>query len=132
MLAITIGTTNFRALAAVGGLLSGEVAYDGVFLYEPDGFTPAMVWDDAIQNVRPRTPAEQAIRDAEIAAAAAEAAQAKADRQELRNNFSQWKDTFQAIRDETNWDNTKRNAALVDLARIGLKIMKIVKDMAIP
>ncbi len=74
------------------------------------------------------TPAAQAAFDA----AEAERLQAKADRQELRANFQQWKDAFQAIRDETNWDNTKRNAALVDLARIGIKVMKIVKDLAIP
>ena len=58
MIAITTGTTSWRQADNFG---ANEVEFVGEFLYEPDGVTPAMVWDDAIQNVRPRTDVEQQV-----------------------------------------------------------------------
>lgn len=58
MIAITIGTTQWHPLPPGGQLAANQVAFAGEFLYEANGFTPAMVWDEALQNVRPRNAAE--------------------------------------------------------------------------
>lgn len=55
MMLIKVGTVEWRAGDTPA---PGEVAYSGPYVYEADGATPAMVWDDALQTVRPRTEAE--------------------------------------------------------------------------
>jgi len=62
MIAIKIGTTSWRATET---LAADEIEFAGQFLYEADGFTPAMVWDAALNNVRPRTEAETLARSKE-------------------------------------------------------------------
>jgi hypothetical protein len=73
-------------------------------------------------------PAAQAAYDAAEAQRLAD----KADRQELRDSFAQWRDTLQGVRDEAAWTNAKRDAALKDMARIQLKMLKILRDLAVP
>ena len=57
MLAITQGSTAFRAISDASELLPNEVAFSGEFLWE-DAFTPGMVWDAGIGNVRAKNTAE--------------------------------------------------------------------------
>jgi hypothetical protein len=73
-------------------------------------------------------PAAQAAYDAAEAQRLAD----KADRQELRDSFAQWRDTLQGVRDEAAWTNAKRDAALKDMARIQVKMLKILRDIALP
>ena len=96
MIAIKKGTTSWRATVDLG---ADEVEFVGTFRYETDGFTPAMVWDDALQNVRLRNAVEQTDRDEEIAAAVAQNAQAITDRAALRTQYQSDLDALQAIRD---------------------------------
>ena len=56
MLAITKGTTSYRAVASKDDLTAAEVLFTG-------DFGPSMVWDDELQNVRGRT-AEELLADA--------------------------------------------------------------------
>lgn len=56
MIAVTIGTTSWRATAS---LAAGEVEYNGEILYASDGVTPLMVWDAGLNNMRVMTSAEQ-------------------------------------------------------------------------
>ena len=56
MIAIKIGTTEWRQAAS---LVQGEVEFVGSFEYEADGFTPAMVWDAGLGNVRAKSTAEK-------------------------------------------------------------------------
>ena len=56
MIAVTIGTTSWRATAS---LAAGEVEYTGEILYASDGVTPLMVWDAGLNNMRVMTSAEQ-------------------------------------------------------------------------
>ncbi len=62
MIAIKIGTTSWRATET---LAADEVEFAGQFVYEDDGLTPAMVWDTALNNVRPRTESETLERSKE-------------------------------------------------------------------
>ena len=55
MIAVKIGTTGWRRTETLD---NDEVAFYGEYFYEPDGFKPAMVWDAALNNIRPRTAAE--------------------------------------------------------------------------
>lgn len=73
MIAVKIGTTGWRSTEA---LAADEVEFTGKFLYETDGLTPAMVWDAALNNVRPRNAEE-----AHAAALAQITAQIKAERE---------------------------------------------------
>lgn len=77
MIAVKIGTTSWRT---TDELAADEVEFTGEFLYEANGFTPAMVWDNSIQNVRAKNNAD---RQAEaVAAKEAEAQNAKARAQD--------------------------------------------------
>lgn len=60
MRALRKGTTSWRETTT---LAADEVEFAGEFLYEADGLTPAMVWDAALQNVRPFTQAERDAKD---------------------------------------------------------------------
>jgi hypothetical protein len=51
-IAVKRGSTSWRAATE---LMTDEVAFTGEFVYQPDGFRPAMVWDDALQNIRQMT-----------------------------------------------------------------------------
>ena len=59
MIAVKIGTTQWHAADV---LAPDEVEFAGEFLYEANGFTPAMVWDAGLNNIRPRTAAETLTR----------------------------------------------------------------------
>jgi hypothetical protein len=83
-------------------------------------------------STRNATPAEIAAAQAAYDAAEAQRIADKADRQELRDSFAQWRDTLQGVRDEAAWTNAKRDAALKDMARIQLKMLKILRDIALP
>lgn len=52
MIAIKNGTTAWRQAEK---LEDDEVEFKGGYLYEENGLTPAMVWDDKLGNVRPKT-----------------------------------------------------------------------------
>lgn len=53
MIQIKVGTTEWRSCPD-GKVDEGYVLFKGEFLYEDNHFTPAMVWDDALENVRPK------------------------------------------------------------------------------
>lgn len=55
MIAITIGTTRWRQAMVLAG---NEVAFTGSFVYDADGFTPLMLWDAGLGNVRAMTAGE--------------------------------------------------------------------------
>jgi len=57
---------------------AGEVVYSGEWALAPDDATSLMVWDDAIGNVRPMTPAE-------IAALATSAQKARSEAAAIAN-----------------------------------------------
>ncbi len=76
MIAVKIGTVSWRSTQE---LAFDEVEFTGEFLYESDGFTPAMVWDDALQNVRAMNQTDRDARNAEIIVAIRAAAEAIVD-----------------------------------------------------
>lgn len=61
--------------------LPGYVLFSGEFLYEADNLTEAMIWDAALNNVRPMTQAE---KDARAAQRIIDEAAAKPNRTTLR------------------------------------------------
>lgn len=65
MKAIRKGTTSWRETPT---LALDEVEFVGAYLYEADGFTSAMVWDGALNNVRTMTQADRDARAATVAA----------------------------------------------------------------
>lgn len=86
---------------------------------------------DFIGSSRAATTQEIAAAQAAVDADNAQTALNKAARQELRNNFQQWKDKLQAVRDEVDFTNAKRDAALKDLAQVQIKILSVVKTLAL-
>jgi len=62
-MAVKRGTTSWRATEA---LEADEVEYVGEWVYAPDGYAAYMVWDVALDNCRPMTPAEIASFNAEV------------------------------------------------------------------
>lgn len=67
MIAVTIGTTSWRATDTLG---PNEVQYVGPWITDTDGLTPLMVWDAGLGNVRPMTAGEIAALPAQRLAAA--------------------------------------------------------------
>lgn len=128
--AIKIGTKEVRWIDNEP-TPAGHVRFDGAFVFQADGQTLAMVWDDALQNIRPFTQAEQTALEAEQTAAAAEREQARLDRQGLKEQFATDKAKLDAIVDEAAWTNAKRDAALKDLAQVERRILKAVKALVL-
>lgn len=73
-LLITIGTVSYRAGTVPADT---EVIYTGEYVTGPDG-TPYMVWDNALNNVRPMTQSEIDALPAQMATATAKAEKAAA------------------------------------------------------
>jgi hypothetical protein len=77
MIQVKSGTTQWESCP--GGVpKAGFVLFAGSFLYDVDGFTPLMVWDAGIGNVRAMTSAEIAALPAQKATAAAQQEKAAA------------------------------------------------------
>lgn len=57
MIQIKIGTTSWKA-CPTGIADAGYVTFNGTFVYEADGITPAMIWDSGLQNVRQKIAAD--------------------------------------------------------------------------
>jgi hypothetical protein len=72
MIAIKSGSTSWRAVQGASEVQAGEVAYSGTFACAADGYTPLMVWDAGVGNVRAMTTAEIAALPAQKATAIAQ------------------------------------------------------------
>jgi len=116
MIAIKRGSANWRRTETPA---VDEVQFSGEFLYEADGSTPAMVWDEVLSNVRPMTQTEKDARDAP-------AVQRQADRQDFRTQFDADITRLNAIiSQDPVRDVLQTQAAITDLAKIVKRHLKI-------
>lgn len=118
MIAIKKGTTDWRQ---ADRLAADEVEFTGAWLSEADGRTPAMVWDDALGNVRPITQVERDLRDAPRIAG-------EADKSDFATQYAAAITRIdEIILQNSTRTNAQAQAAITDLARIVKRHLKYTK-----
>jgi len=116
MIAIKKGTSSYRHTST---LAADEVEFTGEFLWESDGFTPAMIWDAGLNNIRPMTQAEKDARDAP-------GVQERADKTALRTAASQ------AISDNDIFlsdQNVTTAEAIAQVKKLTVQVNAVIKAL---